>query len=165
MYYDSDEYRCPYCGKLFRNDFYAMNSNETYVDYGPRPFIFDIEEEVENNRFFRASLWSGQHLQLTVMNVKVGDEIGAEVHDDLDQFLKIEEGNGMLYVGSSKDNWDYNTPVDSDNAIIIPAGTWHNLVNAGRSPLKLFSIYAPPAHPANTIHQTKAEADAAEENH
>lgn len=131
-------------------------------DYGPEPIIFDIDKATRQNDYFRLTFWTGHHLQLTLMSINVGEDIGVEMHDNLDQFIRIEEGQGLAKMGSSKDNLDLQGAVNENYAIIIPAGTWHNLINTGNKPLKLYSIYAPPQHPKGTIHKTKADAEADE---
>jgi mannose-6-phosphate isomerase-like protein (cupin superfamily) len=125
----------------------------------------NIEEATIDNATFRTVLFTGKSLQLTVMSIKPGEEIGLEVHDDVDQFIRIEKGRGRVVMGKSKDALDEIRELEDDWAVIIPAGTWHNVVNAGDDELKLYSIYAPAEHPAGTVHQTKAEADAAEAEH
>lgn len=134
-------------------------------DYGPNPFAVDIEEAARQNNNFRLALWTGKHLQLTLMSINVGEDIGWEVHPNLDQFIRIEEGQGLVLMGDSKDRPDFQANVREDYVFIIPAGKWHNLINTGNRPLKLYSIYAPPQHPFGTIHRTKADAEAAEEGH
>jgi mannose-6-phosphate isomerase-like protein (cupin superfamily) len=134
-------------------------------DYGSQPFVVNIEEATKQNNTFRTALWTGEHLQLTLMSIKVGEEIGLENHPNLDQFIRIEEGQGLVKMGDRKDRLDFQEKVYDDFAFIIPAGKWHNLINTGRKPLKLYSIYAPPQHPKGTVHKTKAEAEAAEKNH
>lgn len=131
-------------------------------DYGPEPIIFDIDKATRQNDYFRLAFWTGHYLQLTLMSINVGEDIGAEMHDNLDQFIRIEEGQGLAKMGCSKDNLDLQGAVNENYAIIIPAGTWHNLINTGNKPLKLYSIYAPPQHPKGTIHKTKADAEADE---
>lgn len=145
-----------------------MNNNNLkgYLrDYGPQPMVVNIEKLTEANSNYRTALWTGKHLQLTLMSIPVGGDIGLEVHPELDQFLRIEEGEGMARMGSSRDNLDLEAMVNSDNAIIVPAGTWHNLVNTGDEPLKLYSIYAPPEHPFGTVHATKEIAQQEEHTH
>lgn len=132
-------------------------------DYGDDPFVIDIEKATKQNNTFRTALWTGNHLQLTLMSINVGEEIGLENHPDLDQFLRLEQGQGIVQMGDSKDNLNFQQKVEDDFAIIIPAGKWHNLINTGNEPMKLYSIYAPPQHPFGTVHQTKADALAAEE--
>lgn len=135
------------------------------TDYGPDPFVVNIHKVTEQNKNFRTALWTGEHLQVTLMSIPVGGEIGLESHPELDQFLRIEEGYGLVKMGNSKDKLNYQTNVADGYAIFIPAGTWHNLINMGNKPIKLYSIYAPPQHPYGTVHQTKAIADAAEHHH
>ena len=104
-------------------------------------------------------------MQLTLMSIRVGEDIGAEMHPQLDQFLRIEQGHGLVLMGPRRDNMNMRVNVSDDDAIIVPAGTWHNVVNIGSIPLKLYSIYAPPEHPHGTVHETKADAMAAEHDH
>jgi mannose-6-phosphate isomerase-like protein (cupin superfamily) len=125
------------------------------TDFGPNPFVVDIQKAALNNETFRTALWTGQYLQLTVMSIPVGESVGLEVHADHDQFLRVEEGHGLVQMGNSKECLFYQQPVFDDFAIFVPAGTWHNLTNTGNKPLKLYSIYAPPEHPWGTIHQSK----------
>jgi len=131
-------------------------------DYGPEPFAINIVEATKQNDTFRTALWTGTHLQLTLMSIPVGGEIGLERHPDLDQFIRIEEGEGLVKMGDSQNNLDFQERVYDDFIFIIPAGKWHNLVNTGDIPIKLYSIYAPPQHPKGTVHETKADSDAAE---
>lgn len=136
--------------------------DEDLRDYGPIPIVVDIEEVTKENDTFRTALWTGSHLQLTLMSINVGDDIGLEMHPNVDQFIRIEDGEGLVKLGNRRDNLDFQKRVGSDDAIVIPAGTWHNVVNAGTVPLKVYSIYAPPQHPRGTVHRTKADAMAAE---
>ena len=125
-------------------------------------WVDDIERATKDNSNFRTVLFTGKHLQLTVMSLAVGENIGWEMHDHLDQFLRIEAGRGTLKLGTSADDVAEEHAVSDDWAMIIPAGTWHDVVNEGDSELKLYSVYAPPDHPAGTVHVTKADAEAAE---
>jgi mannose-6-phosphate isomerase-like protein (cupin superfamily) len=144
----------------------AMNNGNTgSKDYGPDPFTVNIREAATQNKYFRTALWTGKHLQLTLMSIGVGEDIGLEIHPELDQFIRIEEGRGIVKMGDSRDRLDYQRMVSDDCAFIIPAGKWHNLINTGNTPIKLYSIYAPPQHPHGTIHETKADAMAAEHHH
>jgi mannose-6-phosphate isomerase-like protein (cupin superfamily) len=145
-----------------RNNYYPYNRQQ---DFGPNPFVFDIEKATKNNNNFRTAIWTGSHFQITLMSIGVGEDIGLEIHPNLDQFLRIEDGQGIVKMGKNKNRLDYQKNVEDDFAIVIPAGTYHNLINTGNKPLKLYSIYAPPQHPFGTIHETKAIAMAAEENH
>jgi mannose-6-phosphate isomerase-like protein (cupin superfamily) len=128
-------------------------------------WVDDIEKATLGNDTFRTVLFTGEHLQMTVMCLQPGEEIGVEKHDDLDQFIRIEEGAGQVQMGASKDDLSQVHDVDNDWAAIIPGGTWHNVVNTGSGQLRLYSIYTPPEHPEGTVHRTKAEADAAEADH
>jgi mannose-6-phosphate isomerase-like protein (cupin superfamily) len=125
-------------------------------------WIGDIEKLTLDNQTFRTVVYTGGHTQLTLMRLLPGEEIGWEAHGHLDQFLRIEEGKGELDLGTSEDAVDETHPVEDDWAMIIPAGTWHNVRNVGDGELKLYSLYSPPEHPDGTVHATKADADAAE---
>ena len=134
-------------------------------DYGQEPFVVDIEEATKQNNTFRTALWTGDNLQVTLMSIGVGEDIGLEVHPTVDQFIRIEEGQGLVTMGDNKNKLDFQEKVYDDYAIMIPAGKWHNVFNMGDEPLKLYTIYAPPEHPRGTVHETKADAEAAEENY
>jgi mannose-6-phosphate isomerase-like protein (cupin superfamily) len=125
----------------------------------------NIEAATTSNNTFRTVVFTGKHMQLTVMSIAPGEEIGLEVHDHNDQFLRVEEGSARVVMGASKDKLDETHELGDDWAVIVPAGTWHNVINTGKSALKLYSIYAPPEHPPGTVHKTKADADAAEHDH
>lgn len=125
-------------------------------------WVGNIEEATLRNETFRTVLFTGAHAQLTVMNLEAGEEIGWEAHPHLDQFLRIEQGQGRVELGPSADVVDEKHELGDDSAVVVPAGSWHNVVNTGDDQLKLYSLYAPPQHPAGTVHATKAEADAAE---
>lgn len=144
-----------------RNQF-TNNDNQFLKDYGPSPLVINIEKATEVNDNFRTALWTGTHLQATLMSINVGEDIGFESHPNVDQFIRIQQGYGLVKMGPSKDNIQIQRDVDDDFAIFIPAGTWHNLINKGNIPLKLYSIYAPPNHPKGTIHKTKEDSEAAE---
>ena len=133
-------------------------------DNGPAPMIINIERLTEINPNYRTAIWTGNHMQMTLMNIPVGGDIGLENHPDTDQFIRIESGYGLVEMGESKQNLNVKVKVDGMDAFIIPAGTWHNLSNIGRIPLKLYSIYAPPNHAKGTIHETKEIAEK-EERH
>ncbi len=128
-------------------------------------WLGDIEEATLRNDTFRTVLFTGAHTQLTVMCLRAGDEIGWESHGHLDQFIRIEEGQARVDLGPDADTVSEQHDVGDDWAVIIPAGTWHNVVNTGDGTLKLYSLYSPPEHPDGTVHTTKAEADAAEAEH
>lgn len=133
--------------------------NPNYIrDYGKEPLVINIDDVTKQNGTFRTALWTGDHLQVTVMSIPVGESIGLETHPNLDQFIKIEEGVGLVQMGHDRNNLFIRRRVYQGYAIIIPAGKWHNLTNIGNIPIKLYSIYAPPNHPKGTVHKTKRDA-------
>ena len=142
----------------YYNPYYRMYTNPVR-DYGPDPFVVNIEDVTKANDTFRTALWTGNHLQLTIMSIPVGESIGLEIHPDTDQFLRIEQGEGLVQMGANKNNLNFQRRVNNEFAFVVPAGTWHNLVNIGNVPIKLYSIYAPPKHPRGTVHLTKADAE------
>lgn len=135
------------------------------TDYGTQPYVVDIEKLTKSNDKFRVAKWTGANLQMTVMAIQPGGEVGLEVHNDHDQFLRIEQGNAKVVMGPSEDNLDFEKEAEDDFAIFVPAGTWHNIINTGDEVLKLYSIYAPGEHPKGTIHETYEEAMEAEAEH
>ena len=132
---------------------------ECTKDLGAKPGVINIHKQTLCNQNFRTALWTGEYLQLTVMSIPVGGEIGLEMHDNLDQFIRIESGCANVYMGNAKQDVKLVEKVNSSYAIIIPAGTWHNVINACSCPLKIYSLYAPPNHPFGTIHKTKLDSD------
>ncbi|MGG6249601.1 cupin domain-containing protein [Enterococcus faecium] len=122
-----------------------------------------MNRATKQNNTFRTALWTGKHFQVTLMSLGIGEDIGLEIHPNVDQFLRIEQGRGIVNMGKSKDYLNFQRNVYDDSAIVVPAGTWHNVINTGNTPLKLYSIYAPPNHPFGTVHKTKADAVAAED--
>ena len=151
--------------KQFPLRYTAPTGKGSSTDFGPKPFVININEATRHNSNYRTALWTGTYLQLTLMSINVGDDIGLEIHPNTDQFIRIEEGQGLVKMGGSKNNLDFQRNVSDDYAILIPAGTWHDVINTGDKPLKLYSIYAPPKHPYGTVQKTKAEAQSAEAGH
>ncbi len=145
-------------GKLGADEVWRVTSQ----DYGPAPYVVNIDEATIKNDTFRTAIWTGKHLQVTLMSIAPGEDIGLEIHPHLDQFLRLEQGTGIVQMGDRQDQLTFQRKVAQDDAIMIPAGTWHNVINTGNTPIKLYSIYAPPQHPPGTVHQTKADAEAAE---
>jgi len=131
------------------------------IDNGPNPLVTNIESLTIENANYRTTLWTGKNLQITLMSIDPGHEIGLEVHDTHDQFLRVEQGKATVSMGSSADQLQSWEAKDGD-AVVVPAGIWHNLISSGDEPLKLYSIYAPPEHPHGTVHVTKEDADKAE---
>jgi mannose-6-phosphate isomerase-like protein (cupin superfamily) len=121
-------------------------------------YVGHIEKETEKNNYFRKVLFTGKHAQLVLMCLKPGEEIGNEVHKHVDQFFRIEDGEA-LFVFNGKEKH----VVGDGDAVIVPAGTYHNVLNKSKTKkLKLYTVYSPPNHPAKTVHKTKADADRAE---
>lgn len=138
----------------------GKDENSRITDYGPQPFVTDIEKATCCNNNFRTALWTGCHLQLTLMCIPAGGEIGLEMHSDTDQFIRLESGVGIVKMGCSKENLNFEKCIGKGDAVFVPAGTWHNIINTGCSPIKVYSVYAPPKHPHGTVHKTKRIADA-----
>ena len=144
--------------------FNGFNPPSRLRDFGSEPFVINIERATRQNENFRLALWTGEYLQLTLMSINSGDDIGLEVHEDHDQFIRIEKGRGFVVMGDTREQLDFRTRVYENDAIFIPAGQWHNVINTGRKPLNLYSIYAPPEHPQGTVHETKEDAEEKENN-
>ena len=121
-------------------------------------FVDDIDRLTVENKDFRRVLYTGKHLQLVLMALRPGEEIGEEVHDDHDQFFRIEKGEGEVWIDGQR------TKIKADDAIIVPAGARHNVINTGDKALKLYTLYGPPEHRDAIVRATKAEADASEEH-
>ncbi len=121
--------------------------------------IVPIVKMALNNDAFRDTVITGQEAQVVLMTLQPGEEIGAEVHGDHDQILVLVEGNGQAVLSG------HAREVGTNDLVFVHAGTEHNFINTGSKPLKLFTVYAPPEHPAGTHHDDKAEADAYEEEH
>lgn len=128
-----------------------------YDDQGTKPWVIDMEQETLDNTNFRTTMWTGKHLQMTVMEIPVGGDIGLEVHHGIDQFLRVEQGTGKCQMGPSEDNLNFEEEVGHDSAIFVPDGVWHNVTNIGDEDLKVYSLYAPPEHAHGTVHPTKAD--------
>ena len=121
-------------------------------------YVGPIEKQTLKNDYFRQVLFTGKHTQLVVMSLKPGEEIGNEVHKNVDQFFRIEQGEAIFVFGGKERH-----VVKDGDAVIVPAGTYHNVINASETTkLKLYTVYSPPNHPDKTVHKTKAAADKAE---
>ena len=119
------------------------------TDFGKTPYVVDLEDLTIDNDNFRTTKWTGDDLQMTLMSI--GDEIGLERHENGDQFIRVEEGEGKVVMGLEKDNLDFEKEIKDDVAIFIPEGYWHNIINTGDTPLKVYAIYAPPEHPKGKV--------------
>lgn len=122
-------------------------------------FLGNIEKLTLENTNFRQVLFTGQHAQLVLMQLEPGEEIGTEVHEIVDQFLRLEQGEGKVIMDGVE------SQVKDGDAFIVPAGTRHNVINTGPGPLKLYTLYSPPHHKDGTIHKTKSEAEEDAEDH
>ena len=127
-------------------------------DQGPAPALIPLATEAKRNEAFRRTLWTGEQLQLTVMCLPPGEDIGTEVHPAFDQLLRVEEGLALVRFGPCRSAIRDVGRIGAGDVFLIPAGTYHNLINVGRGRLRLSSIYAPPVHERNTVHETKEDA-------
>jgi mannose-6-phosphate isomerase-like protein (cupin superfamily) len=115
-------------------------------------YVVNIEKETKDNTDYRRVLYTAKNSQLVVMSIEPGDEIGNEIHE-LDQFIRIEKGNAKAILNNGETEYE----LKDDFAIIVPSGTWHNIINTGNESLKLYTVYSPPEHKDKTIHRTKSE--------
>ena len=143
----------------------AQNTDVILKDYGADPIVLNIDEYTMSNDNFRVALWTGTYFQVTLMSIPVGCDIGLEQHTETDQFLRIEEGVAKVMMGDCEESLPFIQIAEKDFAIIVPAGKWHNIINIGDKPLKLYSIYSPVEHPHGTLHKTQEEAEEAEHHH
>ena len=132
-------------------------------DIGPRPQSFDLETATKQNENYRTTAWSGKYLQLTLMSIPVGEDIGLEAHPETDQFLRLDAGRGRVQMGPAKDRLDFEQEVGDGWAVFVPAGTWHNVTNIGDEPMRLYAVYAPVHHAAGKIHGPADDAERDEE--
>ncbi len=161
-YINSNGYRFPISsGNMpYINNYANFEQDKIYIkDFGKKPTVIDIEQATKQNNNYRIALWTGEHLQVTLMSIPVGGNIGLEVHPNIDQFIRIEQGIGLVQMGDAKDNLDFYTRAGDGYAVMVPAGKWHNITNIGNVPLKLYSIYAPPDHPKGVVEKTKQDAE------
>lgn len=129
------------------------------VDHGPHPYVVNIEDETLKNNNFRTTLWTGEHLQMTVMSIPVGGDVGLEAHPKNDQFLRVEQGKGRCQMGPAEHELTFDRVVEDDDVILVPAKTWHNITNIGDEPLKLYTLYGPADHLPGTVHQTQQDQE------
>lgn len=132
---------------------------DAQTDYGPNPYVTNIEKTALQNPNFRTAVWTGCHLQMTVMCIPPCGEVGHEVHEDTDQLIRVEQGTGIVKIGKCVNQPDSQQNMCKGDTVFIPAGTWHNVVNIGKNALKISSVYAPPNHRRGTVHYTKADAE------
>ena len=133
-------------------------------DIGPEPQSFDLERSTLENDNYRTVAWSGKFLQLTLMAIPPGKDIGLEAHPETDQFLRLDGGRGRVQMGPSEDQLTFDQEVEDGWAILVPAGTWHNVTNIGDGPLRLYTVYAPVHHAAGAVQATAEDAGRDEES-
>ena len=129
-------------------------------DIGPQPQSFDIELATKENTAYRSVAWSGRYLQVTLMSIPVGGDIGLEAHPETDQFLRLDAGSGRVQMGAAKDKLTYQKDVSDGWCVLVPAGTWHNITNIGATPMQVYTIYGPAHHAPGKVQATAAAAEA-----
>jgi mannose-6-phosphate isomerase-like protein (cupin superfamily) len=129
-------------------------------DIGPEPQSFDIERATKENSDYRSVAWSGRYLQVTLMSIPVGSDIGLEAHPQTDQFLRLDAGQGLVQMGTAKDKLTFEKEVSNGWCVLVPAGTWHNITNTGTTPMQVYTIYAPAHHAPDKVQVTAAAAKA-----
>jgi len=129
-------------------------------DIGPRPNAFDIERATKDNENYRSVAWSGRYLQVTLMSIPVGGDIGLEAHPETDQFLRLDAGRGRVQMGAAKDKLTFEQEVSDGWCVVVPAGAWHNITNIGTTPMQVYAIYAPAHHMPGKVQATAAVAEA-----
>jgi mannose-6-phosphate isomerase-like protein (cupin superfamily) len=135
-------------------EFFMSCCDAGKTDYGPEPYVADVGVLASENQNFREAVWTGKYLQMTLMSIPAGGEIGLEIHQDTDQLIRIEQGCAVVNMGACKDKPDFQRSVCRGDSVFVPAGTWHNVINTGRNLLKVSSVYAPPHHPRGIVQRT-----------
>jgi mannose-6-phosphate isomerase-like protein (cupin superfamily) len=130
------------------------------TDIGPKPLTFNIEDATRENKDYRSVAWSGRYLQLTLMSIPIGGDIGLESHPETDQFLRLDAGRGRVQMGDAKDRLTFTQDVSDGWSVLVPAGTWHNITNIGTTPMQVYAIYAPAHHKPGKVHETASAAAA-----
>lgn len=133
------------------------------TDNGPRPNAFDIETETRANDTYRTVAWTGRYLQVTLMSIPPGESIGLEAHPKTDQFLRLDSGQGRCVMGPAEDDLSFTQDVSDGWAIQVPAGTWHDVINTGEEPMRLYAVYAPTHHAQGIVQDTAEQAEADED--
>ena len=132
----------------------------TIEDIGPQPQSFDLEQATVENPEYRAVAWSGRYLQLTLMSIPPGSDIGLEKHSGTDQFLRLDAGRGRVQMGPEKDRLTFDREVSDGWCVLVPAGTWHNITNVGDEPMQVYAIYAPAHHKPGKVHHAAQDSEA-----
>ena len=148
----------------FINDRGRPNRLEQPVENNSTPelLIVNIPQATWQNQNFRVALWTGSHMQLTLMSIPVNETNGAEVHVGMDQMTRVEDGQGAIQTGTDREHLGVQKRLGRGDTVFVPAGMWHEVFNIGPHPLKLSNIYAPPVHPIGDVQHTRAEAQASE---
>lgn len=133
--------------------------NKCGNDLGGSFFVVNMSLAANRNRNFRTAIWTGDHMQCTLMSIAKGEEIGVEIHPNTDQYIRVENGRGIVSVGRTRDKLENSQVISVGDAVFIPAGIWHNIENTGHQPLKLSSVYAPPHHPKCTLQSVREESE------
>ena len=128
-------------------------------DPGAAPEVLHIENKTLNNNNYRSVLWTGKNMQLTVMTIKAGEDVGLERHSNTDQFLRLESGSGMVKFGLDKNNLNCVKQIHPGDAVMVPKNTWHNIINSGSTPMKLYSVYSLAQHRRGIVQKTKSIAE------
>ena len=133
--------------------------HEAMADAGPRFHVINVPEAARKSTYFRRAVWTGRYMRMTLMSIPVRGDVGAEMHPDVDQLLRMEAGQGLVRTGSCRHDLPTSQILQTGDVVFVPAGTWHNVENRGGCPLKLSSVYAPPRHPRGTVRHTKSDAE------
>ncbi len=133
-------------------------------DYGQKPWAVNIEAATLQNENYRSANWTGNYLQLVFMSLKPGEIIDLEIHDDHDQFIRVEQGEARVSMGIAEDELDFVEVIEDDWVVLVPAGYWHMVENIGEIDLKIYTLYGPPEHLKATVHESYEEAVEAEED-
>jgi mannose-6-phosphate isomerase-like protein (cupin superfamily) len=128
--------------------------NKITTDFGPHPFVVDINRATLGNDTYMTTLWTGEHMQLVMISIPVGDSLGLELYQAIDVIIRLEQGSGVALMGNASNNLYFQQLVFEDDTIFVPANTWHNVVNTGNVPIKLTAIYSTPQHPWGTVETT-----------
>lgn len=140
----------------------AEATEKNAKDKGKQPWVLNIEKDTIANDNYRKVMWTGRYMQMVFMSLKPGEKIDLELHNDNDQFIRIEQGEARIRMGKSKENLSFDEKVSDDWALFIPAGYWHQFINIGEKDLKLYSIYAPPVHSAGLVHKNYDDTESHE---
>lgn len=131
----------------------------TQAHFSSQPYVTNVARKAVRNENFRTAIWTGCYAQMTLMCIPLCSDIGLEIHEDTDQFIRIEQGIALVKMGECESQLDFQVKASVGDTIFVPANTFHNIINIGRIPLKVSSVYAPPKHPAGTIHHTKKDSE------